>query len=93
MLWSLSAAIILAPVLHPWYVTWILPLATWRRAFAWHLLSVTIFAYYLFFNQRGFFAVELPWHADPWLRGLIILPVVFAMVMLARQALSRKESD
>jgi hypothetical protein len=93
MLWSLSAAIILAPVLHPWYVTWILPLATWRRAFAWHLLSVTIFAYYLFFNQRGLFAVELPWHADPWLRGLIILPVVFAMVMLARQTLSRKESD
>ena len=93
MLWSLGAAIILAPVLHPWYVTWILPLAAWRRAFAWHLLSVTIFAYYLFFNQRGLFAVELPWHADPWLRGMIILPVVFAMVMLARQRLSRKESD
>jgi len=92
MFWSLGAAIIFAPVLHPWYLTWILPLATWRRAFAWHLLSVTIFAYYLFFNQRGLFAVELPWHADPWLRGLIILPVVFAMVMLARQRLSRKES-
>jgi hypothetical protein len=93
MLWSLGAAIILAPVLHAWYVTWILPLATWRRAFGWHLLSVTIFAYYLFFNQRGVFAMELPWHADPWLRGMIILPVVFAMVMLARQRLLRKESS
>ena len=92
MLWSLGAAIILAPVLHAWYVTWILPLATWRRAFGWHLLSVTIFAYYLFFNQRGLFAMELPWHADPWLRGMIILPVVFAVVMLARQRLLRKQS-
>jgi hypothetical protein len=92
MLWSLGAAIILAPVLHAWYVTWVLPLATWRRAFGWHLLSVTIFAYYLFFNQRGLFSVELPWHADPWLRGMIILPVVFAMVMLGRQRLLRKKS-
>jgi hypothetical protein len=37
--------------------------------------------------------MELPWHADPWLRGMIILPVVFAMVMLARQRLLRKESS
>lgn len=93
MLWSLGATIILAPVLHAWYTTWILPLATWRRAFGWHLLSVTIFAYYLFFNQRGLFAMELPWHADPWLRGVIILPVAFAMVMLARQRSLRKESS
>ena len=93
MLWSLGAAIILAPVLHAWYATWILPLATWRRAFGWHLLSVTIFAYYLFFNQRGLFAMELPWHADPWLRGMIILPVVFAMLMLARQRLLREKSS
>ena len=93
MLWSLGAAIILAPVLHAWYVTWILPLATWRRAFAWHLLSVTIFGYYLFFNQRGLFAMELPWHADSWLRGMIILPVVFALVLLGRQGLLRKESS
>ncbi len=93
MLWSLGATIILAPVLHAWYVTWMLLLATWRRAFGWHLLSVTIFAYYLFFNQRGLFAMELPWHADPWLRGIIILPVVFAVVMLVRQRLLRKESS
>ena len=93
LLWSLGATIILSPVLHAWYVTWILPLATWRRAFGWHLLSVTIFAYYLFFNQRGLFAMELPWHADPWLRGMIILPVVFALAMLARQRFLRKESS
>jgi alpha-1,6-mannosyltransferase len=88
MLWSLGAVIIFAPVLHAWYVTWILPIATWRRAFAWHFLSVTIFAYYLFFNERLF---ALPWRAEPWMRGIIILPVVFAMVMLVRQRLSRRQ--
>ena len=30
-LWVLGAALILSPVLHPWYATWILPLAIWRR--------------------------------------------------------------
>ncbi|MGI9115338.1 MAG: hypothetical protein DLM52_02545 [Chthoniobacterales bacterium] len=82
LLWSLAVAIILAPVLHAWYVTWILPVATWRRAYAWHFLTVTIFAYYLFFNERLF---ALPWHADPWMRGIIVLPVLFALLMLALQ--------
>ena len=82
LLWSLGVALILAPALHAWYVSWILPVATWRRAFAWHFLSVTIFAYYLFFNERLF---ALPWHADPWMRGMIVLPVLFAMITLALQ--------
>jgi alpha-1,6-mannosyltransferase len=82
MLWSLGASLILAPVLNAWYVTWILPVATWRRAFAWHFLSVTIFAYYLFYNERLF---ALPWHAEPWLRGIIVLPVLFAMILMATQ--------
>lgn len=82
MLWTISALVILAPVLHAWYVLWILPVATWRRAYAWHFLAVTIFAYYLFFNERLF---ALPWHAEPWMRGMIVLPVLFAMAMLAVQ--------
>jgi alpha-1,6-mannosyltransferase len=86
MLWSLGAALIFAPVLHAWYVVWILPIATWRRAFAWHFLAVTIFAYYLFYNERLF---ALPWHAEPWLRGMIVLPVLFAMTVLALQRLQR----
>ena len=47
MLWVLGITLILSPVLHPWYCTWLLPLATWRRAFAWHVLSITLFAYFL----------------------------------------------
>ena len=87
LLWSLGAALILAPVLHAWYLLWILPLATWRRAFAWHFLAVTIFAYYLFYNERLF---ALPWHAEPWLRGMIVLPVLFALIVMATQRAPRQ---
>jgi alpha-1,6-mannosyltransferase len=90
LLWSLAVAIILAPVLHAWYVTWILPVATWRRAHAWHFLGVTIFAYYLFFNERLF---ALPWHAGPLMRGMIVLPVLFVAVMLATQRSSRASAS
>ena len=83
MLWVLGVALILSPVLHPWYCTWILPLATWRRAHAWHVLSVTLFAYFLFWNERLF---ALPWHAEPWTRAVIIIPVVGAILLrLARR--------
>jgi len=88
-LWSLGLAIFLAPVLHAWYLTWILPIATWRRAFGWHFLSVTIFAYYLFFSERLF---ALPWRAEPWMRGMIILPVLFAAAMLIRQRYFQRET-
>ena len=81
-LWSLGTLLVLSPILHPWYCAWILPLATWRRAYAWHVLSITLFAYYLFWDERLF---ALPWHAEPWFRALIIAPVLAALVMLAAQ--------
>jgi alpha-1,6-mannosyltransferase len=75
MLWAMGTALILTPVLHPWYCTWILPLATWRRAYAWHVLSITLFAYYFFWNERLFL---LPWHSETWLRALIAVPPLVA---------------
>jgi hypothetical protein len=79
MLWALGTALLLSPVLHPWYCTWILPLAAWRRSFAWYVLSITLFAYFLFWNERLFL---LPWHAEPWQRALIIIPPIVAAIML-----------
>ncbi len=75
MLWVLATALILSPVLHPWYLTWILPFAVWRRAQPWQILSVTLFAYFLFWNERLFL---LPWHSELWLRGIITIPPLIA---------------
>jgi alpha-1,6-mannosyltransferase len=77
LLWAMGTALILSPVLHPWYCTWILPIAAWRRAMAWHVLSVTLFAYYLFWDERLF---SLPWHAEPWFRGVILIPPIVALL-------------
>jgi len=85
LLWVMGTALILSPVLHPWYCTWILPLAAWRRVDAWQVLSVTIFAYYLFWNERLF---ALPWHSEPWLRGFILIPPI-AAALLALMGKSR----
>src|SRR5436190_11320413 len=76
MIWTLGTALVLSPVLHPWYCTWILPLAAWRRAYAWFVFSVTLFAYYLFWNERLFL---LPWHAEGWMRAIIIVPALAAL--------------
>lgn len=84
LLWVMGTALFLSPVLHPWYCTWILPLAAWRRVDGWQVLSVTVFAYYLFWDERLFM---LPWHSEPWLRGFIFIPpVVAALLALRRQA-------
>lgn len=82
MVWVLGTVLALSPILYPWCCTWILPIAAWRRAYGWHVLSITIFAYYLFWDERLFI---LPWHADPWMRALIIVPVLAGLIMLASQ--------
>ena len=85
MVWTLGTLLALIPILQPWYCTWILPLATWRRAYGWHVLSITIFAYYLFWDERLF---VLPWHAEPWMRALIIAPVLAALTMPAQKRMA-----
>ncbi len=78
-IWVLGIALILSPTLHPWYCTWILPFAAWRRAQPWQVLSVTLFAYFLFWNERLF---ALPWRSELWLRGIIMLPPIAATLFL-----------
>ncbi|MGI8889629.1 MAG: hypothetical protein ACR2G0_02455 [Chthoniobacterales bacterium] len=89
LLWAMGTALILSPVLHPWYCTWILPLAAWRRTDAWQVLSITLFAYYLFWNERLFL---LPWHSEPWLRGLILIPPIVSLLLGLRRRLLPNEA-
>jgi hypothetical protein len=88
MIWALATALILTPVLHPWYCTWILPLAAWRRALTWYVLSITLFAYFLFWNERLF---ALPWHSEPWMRAIIIFPTLAAAMWFGVRRLATGE--
>ena len=87
LLWVMGTALILSPVLHPWYLTWILPFAVWRRTQPWQILSVTLFAYFLFWNERLFM---LPWHSEMWLRGIIILPPLIATLFFFARELENE---
>ena len=93
MIWVFGTALILSPVLHPWYCTWILPLAAWRHAYTWFVFSITLFAYFLFWNERLFL---LPWRSEPWMRALIIAPALAAAILLGlaqrSQRTQRKET-
>ncbi|MGZ5020977.1 MAG: hypothetical protein ACXWFY_00155 [Chthoniobacterales bacterium] len=85
VLWVMGTVVVLSPVLHPWYCTWVLPFAAWRRVDPWHVLAVTLFAYFLFWNERLFL---LPWHSELWLRAIIIVPPLIATLFF----LSREDS-
>ncbi|MEY2483500.1 MAG: hypothetical protein QOK24_2028 [Verrucomicrobiota bacterium] len=91
LIWTLGTALFLTPVFHPWYCTWILPLAAWRRARTWFVLSITLFAYFLFWNERLF---RLPWHAEPWMRTIIIVPVFVSAIFFGlTQRAQRTQSE
>jgi hypothetical protein len=91
LLWVLGTALLLTPVLHPWYLTWLLPFAAWRRAQPWQVLSVTLFAYFLFWNERLFW---LPWRSEPWLRAIIMIPPLVALLSFClTRGMARLRSD
>ena len=54
LLWVLGASLIFSTVLHPWYITWILPFAAMRKAYGWFVLSGTVFLAVLW------------WETTPW---------------------------
>ena len=74
-LWVLGAALILSPVLHPWYATWILPLAVWRQQRAWTVLSISAIAALLLWDTT---ALWTAWKPNLLTRALVILPPLLA---------------
>jgi hypothetical protein len=73
-LWMLGALLVCSPIVHFWYVTWLLPLAALRPSFAWITLSITMAAYFIAWETQARFgwwgfeyqiaaAIWLPWLA------------------------------
>ena len=71
--WVLGLALILSPVLHPWYVTWILPLACWRGNVAWSIFSISVTAAFLLWETTPLWT---EWRPNLITRSLVILPPV-----------------
>jgi alpha-1,6-mannosyltransferase len=77
MLAVLGASMILSPVLHAWYLCWLLPFACLRRSVPWMVFSVSIFGYFLLWESTLFWS---PWAQPVWQRLLILLPPVYAII-------------
>ncbi len=78
LFWTLGAALVLSPTLHPWYVLWILPFAALYRNRAWILLTGTVFFAYW---GRDAYQLSGVWPFAWWLAALVWLP--FAALLVA----------
>ncbi len=62
ILWLLGLAIVLGPVVHAWYVTWLIPLACLTRSRTWISFSAVVYLSFLVMLD----GVERPWaRIDP----------------------------
>lgn len=46
-LWMLGALLVCSPIVHFWYLSWLLPLVALRPSFAWSTLSIAMGAYFV----------------------------------------------
>ncbi len=80
-LWVLGAALILSPTLHPWYVTWILPLAVWRGQTAWTILSLSALTALLLWESTPLWTA---WQPTLLTRSFVILPPLAAWLLQSK---------
>ncbi|MDQ3621740.1 MAG: hypothetical protein M3463_04510 [Verrucomicrobiota bacterium] len=89
-LWVLGAVLILSPVLHPWYATWILPLAVWRQQSAWTLLSISALGALLLWETTPYWTA---WQPNWITRSIVIAPPLLGLAIpLAAQHLKLPRS-
>ena len=60
---AIGTFLILAPTLHPWYLTWIVPFLCFNKNRAWLVLTGTVICYY-FMNHELF--SKMIWYNDEW---------------------------
>ncbi len=87
--WMLAALLLLSPVVHPWYVLWLLPAVVLGRCPAWWLWSLTVvLAYHPLpeFREQGI------WVESMFLKGLEYLPVLVLIPWQLWLELKRSQS-
>lgn len=68
LLWTIGAALLLSPTLHPWYLLWVLPFACLSANRGWLLFSGTVF---LAYAGRDAYLATGAWPEPAWLVWLI----------------------
>ena len=83
----LGALLVCSPIVHFWYLTWLLPLVALRPSFAWTTISLTIAGYFLAWQTE---ATEGWWGYRHGTAALIWLPFILAAIAQNRFALSKR---
>ena len=69
--WAIGTFLILAPTVHPWYLTWIVPFLCFYHSRAWLLLTGTVVSYYFMnyplFSKLIEYNNEWVWQEVHWL--------------------------
>jgi len=95
---SIGAFLILAPTLHPWYLTWIVPFLCFNKNRAWLVLTGTIVCYYFMnhelFSKMILYNNELVWKEVHWLKLPEYLPFYGLLIYgwLAKKSFTLRHS-
>jgi len=80
--WSVGLLLLFSPVVHPWYVLWLLPVALWLKHPAWVVWSFLAPFSYAVLPR---FLSEGVWAESPWVKAAIYLPVLAVLVWRIRR--------
>lgn len=86
LLVALGALVVLSPIIHFWYLTWILPMVVIRPKFSWISLSVTCSLYFLVWHS-----VEIGhyWGLPLWAKWAFWVPFFVLLLMENKNILTR----
>ena len=81
---AIGTFLILAPTLHPWYLTWIIPFLCFNKNRAWLILTGTVICYYFMnhelFSKMIWYNDELVWKEVHWLKLPEYLPFYVLLI-------------
>lgn len=81
--WMFFLALVLTPMLHAWYFTWMIPFAVQTRNRGTLAVSASAFVYFLLYHH-----IEAPggaWRLQPWETALLWLPLVVGFLFSSWQ--------
>jgi hypothetical protein len=83
---TLTLLLLCSPIVHFWYLTWLLPLTALRPSFGWTVASITLSGYFIAWHTE---AVHGWWGFGHLTASLIWIPALLAFVAQHRQLIPR----
>ena len=88
ILWMLAALLACSPIVHFWYLAWLLPLTALRPSFAWTTLSITIAGYFIAWHTQETLGW---WGYGHGIAAIIWIPWLIAAIAQHRFLLSKRK--